>query len=159
MSVEVTMNYSAGLRELEQAADRVATRYVRGLGAEAKRTAIELTVAELKSGVRARKDSAGSKPYKDSFHVRTVRSRDAITVTLSNDHPAAPILERGQRPHRIEPRDATRLAWPASRSRRGRSVVLPVGQGVNHPGAEGHRILERAMRSAAQKQRRIARLG
>lgn len=55
--------------------------------------------------------------------------------------PKALIVERGSRPHIIEPRDKKALAWPGG--------LHPVKR-VHHPGTQAHHTLRNALRAAGR---------
>lgn len=66
-------------------------------------------------------------------------------------------VDKGTRPHRIEPRRATRLAFPSAYAAKtrpgsiksgpggpsGSTVILPPGRGVNHPGTKARGFTRR----------------
>lgn len=156
MTSEVSLNFRAVLDEAGEGALNLSTTYLRRVGDQAKRAARSITKREVgKRWPRRRSGPA----YIDSFRVSTRRTANSIELTLTNDADSARFVERGAGPHTIAPREAPRLAWPASRSSSGQAFVGQPGASVNHPGAPARRILERSLRSAAQKQRSVVRGG
>jgi hypothetical protein len=79
--------------------------------------------------------------YGRGFRKERTRIGGKAAVTVSNVDPKAIILERGTRPHVIEPKDKQALAWPGGRH--------PVKK-VNHPGTPALHILRRALRAAGR---------
>jgi len=79
--------------------------------------------------------------YGRAFRKERTRIGGKAAVTVTNIDPKAILLERGTRPHVIEPKDKQALAWPGGRH--------PVKK-VNHPGTPALHILRRALRAAGR---------
>lgn len=106
----------------------------------------------------------------DSFEVVPAREvgPNQMKVSIRNTHPAFAAVNNGTPPHRIEPRVAKTLAFPF-RGPVGKGQVGKLGtfavrtgdapmfypQGVDHPGAQGHQILQRALRTYRRRQGRV----
>lgn len=106
-----------------------------------KAVAIEITKHDLKTRTGL---------YLDSFHIEEV---GPASVAVSNTAQYATILEQGQKPHKISPRDpagALRFIWE-------NPPVAPnfppfhIYRSVNHPGAKAYQILNQAMRAVVKK--------
>lgn len=106
--------------------------------------------------------------YHDSFEAKVDMSNPKrIKITLTNDHPAATIIEKGSATHEIRPKAAHSLRFPGDETtqrggifpvpgagalRRGVKGEFPI-QGppwvhtkkVNHPGTAPRRIMARAL--------------
>lgn len=105
-------------RELERRADRV------------EQLALALYQPHRKTGDYGRK-----------FEKRRTRIRGQAAVQLVNTSDHADILERGTRPHIIEPKNKQALAWPGGRH--------PVAR-VHHPGTPALHIMRSALRAAGR---------
>lgn len=159
----VEMHTKAALDELRVDGFELSRAYLLRIGKVAKAAAIRLAKAQLKTDTptdeRRNPDSAY---YVDSFTIRTTRSSNQISLGLGNTHPAANIIEGGSAEHEIPPDESDHLAWPASRDKSSgftEDRVMGFGLSVDHPGTPAYHILASALRSAAQKQRRTARIG
>lgn len=157
---EVSMNTKAALDELRLDGFELSRAYLVRIGIVAKAAAIRLAKEQLKTDADPADRRNPDVPYYvDSFTVRTTRSSNQVGLALGNTHPAANIIEGGSAAHEIGPSEVDHLAWPGSRSKDGEAVVMGLGLTVPHPGTQPYHILASALRSAAQKQRRTARIG
>lgn len=159
----VEMNTKAAMDELGVDAFQLSRAYLLRIGKVAKAAAIRLAKAQLKTDTPTdERRNPESAYYVDSFTIRTTRSSNQLALGLGNTHPAANVIELGSQPHEINPSESDRLAWPASRDKSSgytEGRVMGIGLPVDHPGTPAYHILASALRSAAQKQRRTARIG
>lgn len=93
----------------------------------------------------------GAGRLRDSFSVQRLRTGGGITARFVSSVPYADYVEKGTRPHKIEPKHAGALHWEAS----GESVFA---RSVNHPGTKANPFVERAVKSMEPMMREALRL-
>lgn len=99
----------------------------------------------------------GATPYKDSFEFEVIGGPDfPITLEGRNSHPAAHILEGGQKAHDIRPRAAKTLKYPAQRGPQNAVLNSPpyvYTKLAKHRGAKGYHVLRDTMREVMRRAR------
>ena len=83
-------------------------------------------------GSQSRPPRSKSGRYMRSIYSEMERNQGQVIGRIFSDHPQAPVLEFGSRPHVIEARNKKNLFWPGAR--------FPVRK-VNHPGTPAFRVL------------------
>ena len=152
----------------------VVTRILNAESRKILKVAEELAEDELHrrpDDRRSKESLAHGKHYHDSFRIIDAKERNGrLQAGITNDHPAAMVIEKGAKPHPIDASDPDHpLFWPLSvRSSAGGVGQLgsfPVtfeeaqsGSGaalqVDHPGVQPHRIMRRARDTYYQRARR-----
>lgn len=142
---------SSDIRDLLAGPNSKLAERTREIGVEAEQKAIALAEAEFKHPRRPADRMRHSEHYVDTIRAITDIGPRGPRVRLVSDHPAAKIIELGQRAHLIPSRK-----HPVSGQGTG-NWALNWSEGVQywqkdkdppHPGRPGYHFLRRAVRSA-----------